>query len=207
MSEDIALALATPLAALGLVTVDATVGPAGPHRVLRVLVDRGVEALDPSDSTSRVVPLTLDEVAEATGVVGQALDDSGLMGERPYTLEVSSPGVGRPLTGYAAFRRNVGRLVTVTLASGESVTARVLAVTPDELRVEVPAERKAPAHQRTVPLQQVRSGAVQVEFNRVDDDADDADDADDTDDGADDDMDDEIDQTDEADSQDEEGRN
>ena len=180
MSEEIATALAIPLAALGLVSVDATVGPAGPHRVLRVLVDRDVQALDPADTTSRVAPLTLDEVAEATGVVGQALDEGDLMGERPYTLEVSSPGVGRPLTGYAAFRRNVGRLVTVTLASGESVTARVIAVTPDELRVEVPAERKRPAERRAVPLPQVRSGAVQVEFNHADS-ADDADDTDDTD--------------------------
>ena len=169
MSEDIAAALASPLAALGLVTVDATVGPAGPHRVLRVLVDRDVRPLDPSDATSRVTPLTLDEVAEATGVVGQALDDSTLMGERPYTLEVSSPGVGRPLTGYAAFRRAVGRLVTLTLTTGETVTARVQAVTPDELRVEVPAERRTPAERRIISLQQVRTGAVQVEFNRIDD--------------------------------------
>lgn len=172
MSEDIAGALATPLAGRGLVCVDATAGPAGPHRVLRVLVDRDVQALDPSDTTSRIAPLTLDEVAEATGIVGQALDDSGLMGERPYTLEVSSPGVGRPLTGYAAFRRNVGRLVTVTLTTGESATARVQAVTPDDLRVEVPAGRKTPAQQRTIPLQRVRSGAVQVEFSRADDPAD-----------------------------------
>jgi len=73
------------------------------------------------------------------------------------------------MAGYAAFRRNVGRLVTMTLTSGETVTARLLAVTPDELRVEVPAERKRAAERRTVPLGQVRSGVVQVEFGRVDD--------------------------------------
>ncbi|MEO7235899.1 MAG: ribosome maturation factor RimP [Lapillicoccus sp.] len=169
MGADIVTALATPLAELGLVAVDATVGPAGSRRILRVLVDRDVSGLDATDPSSRVAPLTLDEVADATGVVGRALDDGGLMGERPYTLEVSSPGVGRPMAGYAAFRRNVGRLVTMTLTSGETVTARLLAVTPDELTVEVPAERKRAAERRAVPLGQVRSGVVQVEFGRVDD--------------------------------------
>ncbi len=169
MGEDIVTALATPLAELGLVAVDATVGPAGSRRILRVLVDRDVSRLDATDPSSRVAPLTLDEVADATGVVGRTLDEQGLMGERPYTLEVSSPGVGRPMAGYAAFRRNVGRLVAMTLASGETVTARLLAVTPDELRVEVPAARKRAAERRTVPLEQVRSGVVQVEFGRVDD--------------------------------------
>lgn len=167
MSEDITAALATPLAALGLVAVDATVGPAGSRRILRVLVDRDVSGLDPADPSSRVAPLTLDEVADATGVVGATLDEHGLMGERPYTLEVSSPGVGRPLSGYAALRRNVGRLVALTLADGTTLVARILAVTPAELSLEVPAERRQPAERRTLALDQVRSGAVQVEFGRV----------------------------------------
>jgi ribosome maturation factor RimP len=167
MSEDIAAALATPLAALGLVAVDATVGPAGSRRILRVLVDRDVSGLDPADPSSRVAPLTLDEVADATSVVGATLDEHGLMGERPYTLEVSSPGVGRPLSGYAALRRNVGRLVALTLANGTTLVARILGVTPAELSLEVPAERKRPAERRSLPLDQVRSGAVQVEFGRV----------------------------------------
>ncbi len=118
MSDDIAAALEAPLTALALVPVEATVTTAGTRRVLRVLVDRDVSRLDPTDASSPVAPLTLDEVAEATRVVGDSLDALDLMGERPYTLEVSSPGVGRPLTGYAALRRNVGRLVTLTVEDG-----------------------------------------------------------------------------------------
>ena len=169
MSDDIAAALAAPLTALALVPVEATVTTAGTRRVLRVLVDRDVSRLDPTDASSPVAPLTLDEVAEATRVVGDSLDDLDLMGERPYTLEVSSPGVGRPLTGYAALRRNVGRLVTLTLDDGSSVTGRVLAVTPDEVTVETPAARKQPAQRQSVSVARVRSGAVQVEFSHPDD--------------------------------------
>jgi ribosome maturation factor RimP len=169
VSDDIAAALAAPLTALALVPVEATVTTAGTRRVLRVLVDRDVSRLDPTDASSPVAPLTLDEVAEATRVVGDSLDDLDLMGERPYTLEVSSPGVGRPLTGYAALRRNVGRLASLTLDDGSSVTGRVLAVTPDEVTVETPAARKQPAQRQTVPVARVRSGAVQVEFSHPDD--------------------------------------
>jgi ribosome maturation factor RimP len=169
VSDDIAAALAAPLTALALVPVEATVTTAGTRRVLRVLVDRDVSRLDPTDASSPVAPLTLDEVAEATRVVGDSLDDLDLMGERPYTLEVSSPGVGRPLTGYAALRRNVGRLVTLTLDDGSSVTGRVLAVTPDEVTVETPAARKQPAQRQSLSVARVRSGAVQVEFSHPDD--------------------------------------
>ncbi len=166
MGEDIAAALAAPLTALSLVPIEATVTTAGTRRVLRVLVDRDVSRLDAADASSPVDPLTLDEVADATRVVGDRLDRLDLMGERPYTLEVSSPGVGRPLTGYAALRRNVGRLVTLTVEDGTEVTGRVLAVTHDEVTVETPAIRKQPAQRETVPVARVRSGAVQVEFNR-----------------------------------------
>jgi ribosome maturation factor RimP len=180
VSDDIADALAAPLSTLGLVVVDATVKPAGSRRVLRVLVDRDVSGL--SDDTSRVAPLSLDEVAAATRVVSEALDREDLMGERAYTLEVSSPGVGRPLSGYAAFRRNVGRLVSLVLqgeelaeneherntpSGDESVTGRVLRVTPAELTVEAAATRRSPATQRTVAMDRVRSGTVQVEFGRA----------------------------------------
>ena len=116
---------------------------------------------------STVAPLSLDEVAAATTAVGAALDDGDLMEDRPYTLEVSSPGVGRPLTGYAALRRNVGRLVAFELAE-ENIVARVRSVSPDEVAVEVPAGRRTPAVQRTLPLESVRSGRVQVEFTRPD---------------------------------------
>jgi ribosome maturation factor RimP len=169
LGDDIAAALASPLAALSLVPVEAMMTTAGTRRVLRVLVDRDVSRLDPVDSSSAVAPLSLDEVADATRIVGDTLDRLDLMGDRPYTLEVSSPGVGRPLTGYAALRRNVGRLVTLSVVDGAAVTGRVLAVTPDEVTVETPATRQQPALRQTVHVNRVRSGAVQVEFSRPDD--------------------------------------
>lgn len=169
--DDLAHTFAAALADLSLQTVDVTVTTAGTRRVLRVVVDRDLSRLDPSDSTSRVAPLGLDEVADATRVVTQVLDESDTMGERPYTLEVSSPGVGRPLSGQAALRRNVGRLVELTQVSGATVTGRLIAVEADALVIEVSAGRRTPPERFTLSLPEVRSAQVQVEFNRSDDDA------------------------------------
>ena len=85
-----------PLARLGLLVEDVAVTPAGKRRLVRVWIDRDVEAS--GDSTSPTPPLSLDEVADATRVVSEALDETDAMGEQPYTLEVTSPGVDRPLT-------------------------------------------------------------------------------------------------------------
>ena len=170
MTDTIRPALRQPLAALSLVLDDLSITPAGRRRVVRVLVDRDLAFLAPSDTTSRVVPLTLDEVAEATRAVSDVLDEGDLMGAQPYTLEVSSPGVDRPLQGHRAFRRNVGRLVAVVLESGDMFTGRITSVSADRVVLEVPAVKKAPASRHEVALDAITSARVQVEFGRKDDD-------------------------------------
>ena len=89
-----------------------SVTPAGKRRVARITVERSVAEVV---GDSPVEPLTLDEIADATRLVSDALDASDVMGSQPYTLEVSTPGTDRPLTEPMHFRRTVGRLVEVTL--------------------------------------------------------------------------------------------
>ncbi len=144
---------------------DVAVTPAGRRRVVKVLVDRALD--DAGTLTEPTAPLTLDEVADATHLVSDALDSSDVMGELPYTLEVSSPGVGRPLTEPRHFRRNVGRLVTVHHDGGE-VTGRVTSASAGEFTVEVPAAKKLPARTQTLTYEQVERAVVQVEFARHD---------------------------------------
>lgn len=166
MTDPIRPALEQPLADLSLVLDDLTVTPAGRRRVVRVVVDRDLSGLDAADTTGRIAPLSLDEVAEATRAVSDAFDEGDLMGAQPYTLEVSSPGVDRSLRGHRAFRRNVGRLVALVLESGGTLTGRIFSVSPDRLELEVPGAGKAPASLRDVALDDVTSAKVQVEFSR-----------------------------------------
>jgi ribosome maturation factor RimP len=138
------------------------VTPAGRRSVVRVVVDRdhGV---------------TLDDIAEVSRAVSAALDgtDDGF-GATPYVLEVTSPGVDRPLTEQRHWRRNVGRLVTVGVGpdgAQEQLTGRVLAVEEAGVTLAVEAAGKPGAKKRAPTVRQVPwallgPGRVQVEFGR-----------------------------------------
>ncbi len=116
--------LSAPVGALGLDLEAVDLSSAGKRRVLRVAVDKdgGV---------------TMDDIAEATRAVSTTLDAQGLMGERAYTLEVSSPGVDRPLTLPRHWRRNAGRLVTVTPHTGDPVTGRITTCDDEAVELDV----------------------------------------------------------------------
>ena len=146
---------------LGLVLDDVVVSTAGAQRLLRVVLDL------PADQPGSV---SLDAISDAAREVSAALDAADPMGQSPYTLEVTSPGVERPLTQPRHLRRNVGRMVLLTLTDETTVTGRVLSVGDDDsLTLLLPGAKKGmPAtKQRVVPFDQVVSGVVQVEFNHV----------------------------------------
>jgi ribosome maturation factor RimP len=140
-------ALATRAGELGLDLEGVTLTSAGRHRMLRVAVDKdgGV---------------SLDDLAEATRDLSVALDETDLMGEHPYTLEVTSPGVDRPLTLPRHWRRNRDRLVTVTLADDETVTGRI--GSSDEHGVVLDVD----GTERTYAYADVVKAKIQVEFSR-----------------------------------------
>ena len=139
--------LVDPLSAMGLDVEAVEVTPAGKRRVLRVAVDKdgGV---------------TLDDVADATREVSRVLDESDVMGEMPYTLEVTSRGVDRPLTLPRHWRRNEDRLVKATLADGSAVTGRILGSTEESVTLDEDGTR------REVAYADVAKALVQIEFNR-----------------------------------------
>jgi ribosome maturation factor RimP len=126
---------------------DVEVRSAGRRRIVRVLVDgeRGV---------------SLDQVAEVSRSVADALDESDVLGDTPYTLEVSSPGVDRPLTLPRHWRRNVGRLV-VAHSGGTDLTGRISSA--DEEGVELDLEPGL----RRLPYSTISRAVVQVEFRSV----------------------------------------
>ena len=143
-----------------------SVTPAGRRRVVKVVVDRAFTA--DGDVTDEIAPLSLDEIADATRAVSDALDPSDVLGEQPYTLEVTSPGVSRPLTEPRHFQRNVGRLVTVTRTDGTRVTGRIVRAGGEDLTLSVPAELKSAARDGRVAYGGVRRAEVQVEVSRRD---------------------------------------
>jgi ribosome maturation factor RimP len=107
----------------------------------------------------------LDQCAELSHKVSAILDaNDSLIGDNPYTLEVSSPGVTRPLTLPRHWRRNVGRLVRVVLSDGGVLTGRVTRADEHEAVLDVAGSVRA------VPYDRVGKAKVQVEFRRERDD-------------------------------------
>jgi ribosome maturation factor RimP len=85
------------------------------------------------------------------------------MGEMPYTLEVTSRGVDRPLTLPRHWRRNQDRLVKATLADGGEVTGRIVGSDETAATLDVDGDR------REVAYADVAKALVQIEFNRKSD--------------------------------------
>ena len=139
--------LIDPLKAMDLDVEAVELTPAGKRRVLRVAVDKdgGV---------------TLDDVADATREISRVLDDeSDVMGEMPYTLEVTSRGVDRPLTLPRHWRRNSGRLVRVRLTD-ETVTEGRIGDSDDD-GVDLVTKRET----RRVAYADITSAVIQAELN------------------------------------------
>jgi ribosome maturation factor RimP len=125
--------------------------PAGKRQLLRVVVD--------GDGATGTGPL-LDELAEASKALSAALDSSDAVGRAAYTLEVSSRGIGRPLERPAHWRRNRGRLVSVTTTEGNSVVGRIVSAGEGTVQLEIGGSV------RELALGDVGKALVQAELNR-----------------------------------------
>ena len=147
------------VAAVGYDLEALTVTAAGKRSVVRVIVDKdGGVTLDDVADVSRTISEVLDRVDES---------DPSLL-STTYVLEVSSPGVDRPLTEPRHWRRNVRRLVTAVPREGQPVTGRLLAADDDGVTLEVDGTERVLAHA------DLARGEVQVEFARKDEPADDS---------------------------------
>lgn len=127
------------------------ISTAGKHRVIRILVDR----LDPQKS------LSLDEVTAVTKPISACLDSLSALGENPFTLEVSSPGIDFPLSQPRHWVKNQNRLAAITLTSGEKLTGRI--TSSDEKSVTITIEGKK-VDTRMIEFEDISRANIEVEF-------------------------------------------
>jgi ribosome maturation factor RimP len=138
------------VAAAGMDLESVRMTVAGRRRLLRIVVDgdHGV---------------SLDDAADVSREVSAMLDAGNVLGDVPYTLEVSSPGVDRPLTEPRHWRRARGRLVRVKVAGEGSVEGRVLAADAGGVTLGLTDG------ERRFSYAGLGAGSVQVEFGRIPD--------------------------------------
>ena len=153
LKDQISQHIAPALQQAGYFLEDINIVSPGKHRIVTVIVD-GEESLN------------LDQVTLASKLVSELLDEASFMGETPFTLEVTSPGIDRPLTLPRHFSKNIDRLLKVTKTDGEVLTGRILANTDTEVTLSVVEKKET--KEITILLGDIKRAQVEIEFNRKD---------------------------------------
>ncbi len=118
---------------------------AGKHRVLEIAIDGNV--------------VDLDAIASASRKISQHLDETDLMGEQPYTLEVTTRGIDRPLIKPVHWQRNVGRLVKFDF-NGTSIVGRIMNFADPNVQIDTGKDLLE------INITQINQAIIQVEFNK-----------------------------------------
>lgn len=108
-------------------------------------------------SLDSLSPLTLDEIARASRLIGQFLDDTDVIGPNAYTLEVTSRGVDAPLVKPHHFIHNIGRIVNLSRIDGKHEVVRIKSATDNSFTT---------TEGEVIEYRGLESAFVQIEFNR-----------------------------------------
>jgi ribosome maturation factor RimP len=112
LNEDISAAIRPIIEATGNYLEELTITSAGKVKILTVIVD--------SDSH-----LNLDQITAVTKEISEVIEALEELGDSAFTLEVTSPGIDRPLTKPRHWRKNFDRLVKITMTSGQDIQGRI----------------------------------------------------------------------------------
>jgi ribosome maturation factor RimP len=125
---------------------DVLIKPAGRRSIVQILIDKdgGVD---------------LDLVASISREISEVLDSTDVLGNNPYTLDVGSPGIDRPLTLPRHWRRNLNRLVEIETLDGELIEGRILSNTETEVSLK--------DIDQVISFSNIKRAQVQIEFNRA----------------------------------------
>ena len=139
--DRIAEAITPTIEASGAFLEDVTLVRAGKKSLLTVIVD-GEQSLN------------LDQVTEVSRNISELVEALPEMGNTPFTLEVTSPGIDRPLTLPRHWRKNFGRLVKVTMLDGSVHEGRIGEATETSVLVG----------EISVNYSDIKKAVVQIEF-------------------------------------------
>ena len=142
--EEISAAITPALSDLGFYLEDITITSAGRRSMLTVIVDGDTH-------------LSLDQVTVATKAISEIVENIQSLGQAPFTLEVTSPGLDRPLTKPRHWRKNIDRLVKVILLDGSEVKGRV----------KDASETSTTIDEQVINFTDIKRATLEIEFKQV----------------------------------------
>jgi ribosome maturation factor RimP len=142
--EQVAAVITPAIEALGFYVEDISITSAGRRSMLTVIVDGDTH-------------LSLDQVTVATKAISEIVENLPTLGNNPFTLEVTSPGLDRPLTKPRHWRKNKDRLIKIVLNDGKEITGRIKDSTNDEVIVD----------EQKVAFVDIKRATLEIEFKQV----------------------------------------
>ncbi len=138
------LAVITPaIESLGFYVEDITITSAGKRSMLTVIVDGDTH-------------LSLDQVTVATKAISEIVENLPTLGNNPFTLEVTSPGLDRPLTKPRHWRKNQDRLIKIVLTDGKEIKGRI----------KDSNETSVTVNDQTINFADIKRATLEVEFKK-----------------------------------------
>ena len=151
LSEKITELVQPAVEKAGFFLEDVHVVSPGKHRIVTCIVDGQT-------------PLNLDQVTSVSRDISELLDAADFMDDSAFTLEVTSPGVDRPLTLARHWHKNLNRLVKVVKQDGSVVNGRITSV--EDSQVLLTEDIKGKSKEHTVIFADIKRTTVEIEFNR-----------------------------------------
>jgi ribosome maturation factor RimP len=142
--EQVAAVITPAIESLGFYVEDISITSAGRRSMLTVIVDGDTH-------------LSLDQVTVATKAISEIVENLPTLGNNPFTLEVTSPGLDRPLTKPRHWRKNKDRLIKIVLNDGKEITGRIKDSTEDEVTVD----------EQKVAFVDIKRATLEIEFKQV----------------------------------------
>ena len=138
------LAVITPaIESLGFYIEDINITSAGKRSMLTVIVDGDTH-------------LSLDQVTVATKAISEIVENLPTLGNNPFTLEVTSPGLDRPLTKPRHWQKNLDRLIKIVLTDGKEIKGRIKESTETSVTV----------NEQVINFADIKRATLEVEFKK-----------------------------------------
>ncbi len=143
-SEEISAVITPAINALGFYIEDITITSAGRRSLITVIVDGDTH-------------LSLDQVTVVTKAISEIMETISAVGDNPFTLEVTSPGLDRPLTKARHWQKNINRLIKVVLLDGSEIKGRIKNVN----------EVSATVDEKNINYSDIKRATLEIEFKQV----------------------------------------
>ena len=142
--EQVAAVITPAIEALGFYVEDISITAAGRRSMLTVIVDGDTH-------------LSLDQVTVATKAISEIVENLSTLGNNPFTLEVTSPGLDRPLTKPRHWRKNKDRLIKIVLNDGKEISGRIKDSTEADVIVD----------EQNIKFADIKRATLEIEFKQV----------------------------------------